>query len=146
MLDLFPLSCEVPLRASRPILLHRVASHYLSDLLCVCQISLYKGHRPVYRCRDLYLGSLLCCVGSLLASTWSVEIPVGFINLLSTFLSCGFCCLLVEGLLTCPVLIHVLYHCSVEGFSVGGIIVKPMVLLLFLWGSLYMSKLSHSPH
>jgi hypothetical protein len=52
----------------------------------------------------------------------------------------------VEGLLTCPVFIPVLYHCLVEGFSAGGIAVKSVVLLLFLWGSLSMEKLSHSPH
>jgi hypothetical protein len=71
---------------------------------------------------------------------------VGVINLLSSFLSCGFCCLLVEGVLTCPVLIPVLYNCSVEGFSAGGITVKLVVLLLFLWGSLYLVELFHSPH
>jgi hypothetical protein len=66
-------------------------------------------------------------VGSLLAATWSANIPLGVINLPSSFLSCGFCCLLVEGLLTCPALIPVLYHCSVEGFFAGGITVKPVV-------------------
>jgi hypothetical protein len=73
--------------------------------------------------------ALLCCVVSLLVVAWSAEIPVGVINLLSSFLSCGFCYLLVEGLLTCPVLIPMLYNCSVEGFSAGGI----TVLLLSMW-------------
>jgi hypothetical protein len=40
----------------------------------------------------------------------------------------------VEGLLTCPVFIPVLYHCLVEGFSAGGITVKSVVLLVFLLG------------
>jgi hypothetical protein len=51
-----------------------------------------------------------------------------------------------EGLLTYPVFIPVLYHCSVEGFSAGGITIKSVVLLLPLWGSLSMAELSHGPH
>ena len=33
----------------------------------------------------------------------------------------------------------------IGGFSAGGIVVKSVVLLLFLWGFLSMAKLSHGP-
>ena len=52
-------------------------------------------------------------------------------------------CLLPGGLLTCPVLILVLYHCPVKGFSTRGIDVMSVILLLSIWGSLSMEKLSH---